>query len=141
MVLNARRDEYNERLCVWPCTSCWWAVVSADDVFSEVPVNHRVALLDVSGEQTYPSQGQTDQFELPVVEWELRNLLRPAQEAADVISILERVPESTHESRFGLDLEGQDVFVRYAFHVVASHPTPVTQLVEQPRGPIHLTLP
>ena len=35
----------------------------------------------------------------------------------------------------------QDVFVRYASHVVASHPMPVTQLVDQPRGPLHLTLP
>ena len=62
-----------------------------------------------------------------------------------MISILQGLPESTYESGFGLDLEGQTlslqtVYMRYAFHVVASHLTPVTQLLDQPRGPLHLTL-
>ena len=88
-------------------------------------------MLDVSGEQTYPSQAQKiDQFELPVVDWELRDRLRHGQE----------------ELMLGLDLEGQslsfqDVFVSYVFHVVASHPMPVKQLLDQPRGPLHLPLP
>ena len=48
-----------------------------------------------------------------------------------------------YEPRFGLDLEGQplNVFMCYAFHVVASHPLPVTQLLDQLRGHVHLTLP
>ena len=75
-VLNAGRDEYKERPCVCPSTSGPWAVVSSDDTLTEVLINHRVALLDVSGKQTYPSQaGQIDQFEFLVVDWELRNRL------------------------------------------------------------------
>ena len=126
-----------------PGTSGWWAIVSSDDMLTEVPINHRMALLDVWGTKRILVRLKKNQFELPVVEWRLRSWLR--QEAADAISILEGLPESTHEPMFGLDLERQtlsflDVFVRYAFHVIASHPMPVTQHVDQPRRPLHLTL-
>ena len=62
-----------------------------------------------------------------------------------MISGLEGLPESTHDRRFGLDLECQslpfqEVFVRSTFHVVASHPMPVALLADQPRGPPHLLL-
>ena len=75
-----------------------------------------------------------------------RNRLRHEQEAADVITNLKELPESTFEPRFGLDLERQtvsfqNVFMRYVFHVFASHPVPVMQLLDQPRRPLHLTLP
>ena len=48
MVLNAGRDECKERPCVWLSTSGRWAIVSSDDMLTEVPVNQRVALLDIS---------------------------------------------------------------------------------------------
>ena len=112
----------------------------------EVPINHRLALLDVSRENACPSQPENiDQFEFPVVEWGLRYRMRHGQEAADAITILEGLPESAYEPRFGLDLEGKtlsflSVFMRYAFRVVASHAMPVPQLLDQARGPLHLTL-
>ena len=53
MVFYAVRNEYKERPCVWRSTSDRWATVSSDDMLTEVPINHQVALLDVSGGQTY----------------------------------------------------------------------------------------
>ena len=80
MVLNAGRNEDQERPCVLPGTSGRWAIVSSEDVLTEMPNNHHVALLDVSGEETYPSQAEKiDQCELPVVEWELPNPLKQAR--------------------------------------------------------------
>ena len=111
-----------------------------DGTLTEVLINHRMAVLDVFGEQTCPSQAENShQFELPVVEERLRNRLRRGQDPVAVISCLEGLPESTHDHRFGPDLEGQtlpfhDVFVRFAFYLVASHPRPVTQLVHKPVG-------
>ena len=67
-----------------------------------------------------------------------RNLTSSMFLSLSVISILEGLPESTHEPKFGLDLEGQtlsflNIFTRYAFHVVPSHPMHLT-LPESPRG-------
>ena len=118
MVVIARRDACKERPCVWHNTDGSSAIVSPDGTLIEVPVNHRVALLDVSEEQTYPSQAEnTDQFELLVSEERLRQRLRQGQVAVSVISGLEGLPGSTDDRRFGLVLEAQtlpsqDVFVR-----------------------------
>ena len=147
MVLNEGCDECKEGPCFWPDPSGRWTIVSSENMLTAVSMNHRAALLNVSREQTYPSQAELIyQFEYFVVEWRLRNRLRHGQEADDVISVLEGLLESTYEPRFCLDLEGQArsfqcVFMRYAFHVVASHPMPVTQLLDQFRLPLHVTLP
>ena len=49
MLLIARCDDYKERPCVCPSTSGRWAIVSSVNMLTEVPFNHRVVLLGVSG--------------------------------------------------------------------------------------------
>ena len=103
--LRMRRVQGKAVCC--PDTSGRWPILSSDNMLNVVSVNHRVELLNVTGKQTYPSQAeQIDHFEFPVVKWRLCSRLRHGQEA-DVISILEGLPESTNERTSGLDLEGQ----------------------------------
>ena len=82
-MLRAGRDVFEERLCVWPASGDRWIKVLTD-----VPVNHLVALRDVTGKQTYPREAeQIDQFELPVCDEDFCNWLRQGPEAAAVSPI------------------------------------------------------
>ena len=57
-------------------------------VLTDVPVNHLVALRDVTGKQTNPREAeQIDQFELPVCDEDFCNWLRQGPEAAAVSPI------------------------------------------------------
>ena len=69
-VLVAGCDECKERPCVCPNTSGPWAIISSENMLTVVSMSHRVALLFVPREQTYPSQAeQIDHFQFRVVEW------------------------------------------------------------------------
>ena len=86
-----------------------------------MPVNHLVALRDVTGEQTYLREAEhIDQFELPVSENEIRDWAGQEQEAVAVIAQRESLPEFLYQPDSGFDWEGptlslQDGFVRAAF--------------------------
>ena len=108
---------YEERLCVWPISGDRWIMVSPDGTLMDVRVHHLVALLDVTGKQTFPRVAeQIDQSELPVSDGEFLTYF------AALISSRENLPESNYKPDSGFRLGGPDFVISRWFHALRFSP-------------------